>query len=475
MTDTARDIAAAVRGGTRSAVDVVTAALDRVEASQLGAFVHVDRDTSLRHASAVDARVADGDDPGPLAGVPVALKDCLCDVEAPATCGSRILEGHRPMFDAEVVRRLRAAGAVIVARTNMDEFAFGSSGENSAWGPTENPSAPGRVPGGSSSGSAAAVAAGIVPLALGTDTGGSVRQPAAFCGVVGVKPSWGRVSRRGLIAFGSSLEQIGPLAADVADAALALGVIAGPDPRDATCADLAAPDLTSALHCGAAGLRVGLVAESLDAAVVPAVVAATRRALAALVNAGATAVDVSLPHLPHAVPTYYVVACAEAASNLSRYDGVRYGIREDGDSFDAMVSRTRGVGFGAEAIRRIVLGTFVLSTGWYDRYTRRAQQVRARIREDVERAFERCDVLLMPTTPDTAFARGERVDDPRSMYVADLLTCGVNLAGVPAISVPAGVDAAGRPIGVQLVAPAFGEATMFAAAAALEAALGAAP
>jgi aspartyl-tRNA(Asn)/glutamyl-tRNA(Gln) amidotransferase subunit A len=411
----------------------------------------------------VDAAIAAGRPGGPLAGVPVAIKD-LIDIEGvPTTCGSRILEGYRPPFTATVVERLEAAGAVVLGKTNMDEFAMGSSNENSAYKPTRNPWDVTRVPGGSSGGSAAAVAAGMAPLSLGSDTGGSIRQPAALCGVVGLKPTYGRVSRYGLVAFASSLDQIGPFARTVEDCALAASVLFGPDDRDATSAGREVPDFTAALAGGAKGLRIGVPWGFLEKGVDAATLSAFRDALAALESAGALVVPVELPHAGHAIATYYIVATAEASSNLARYDGVRYGLRVDaGRDLRETYGRTRDRGFGAEVKRRIILGTFVLSSGYHDAYYVRAQKVRTLIRRDFEQAFESCDVVATPTTPSPAFRFGEKTDDPLAMYLADVFTVPANLAGIPGLSVPCGF-ADGLPVGLQFLGRAFDEESLFRA------------
>jgi aspartyl-tRNA(Asn)/glutamyl-tRNA(Gln) amidotransferase subunit A len=470
---TAGEIAAAVRRGERTARQVVEDSLSRIAAGEgeLHAFNAVLADQARAAADAVDARVAAGQDPGPLAGVPVALKDNLCTRGVPTTCSSRILDGWRPPYDATVVQRLAAAGAVVVGKTNLDEFAMGSSTENSAFGPTRNPRDTSRVPGGSSGGSAAAVAAGFAPLALGSDTGGSIRQPAAFCGVVGVKPTYGVVSRYGLVAFASSLDQIGPFAATVADAALLLEAIAGHDPMDSTSIPRAAPAISAGLAGGVEGLRVGLVRE-LITGVDADVEACVRRAADALADAGAKVDDVSLPMTVHGLAAYYLIAPAEASSNLARYDGVRYGLRVDGSDVAAMNAATRGAGFGAEVKRRIMLGTYALSAGYYDAYYGQAQRVRTLIIQDFEAAYEQFDVLLSPTAPTTAFAFGARTADPLTMYMSDVCTIPSNLAGHPALSLPFGAGDDGLPVGVQVMAPALGEPVMFRVAAALEAARG---
>jgi len=428
-------------------------------------------DEALEAADAVDNRVAAGDDPGPLAGVPVAIKDNICTRGIPTTCGSRILEGWRPPYNATVVERLADAGAVLIGKTNMDEFAMGSSTENSAFGPTRNPLAPDRVPGGSSGGSAAAVAAGFAPVALGSDTGGSIRQPAALCGVVGVKPTYGLVSRYGLIAFASSLDQIGPFATTVADAALMLEVIGGHDPMDSTSIPAEAPSLLSVLDEGVDDLVVGVIeelsGEGLDGidADVQARVAAAAEALSA---AGATVERTSVPSTVYGLSDYYVIAPAEASSNLARYDGVRYGLRVDATSTPEMNTATRTAGFGDEVKRRIMLGTYALSAGYYDAYYLKAQKARTLIAADLSRAYERFDLLICPTAPTTAFPIGEKIADPMLMYLNDVCTIPSNLAGHPAISVPFGHGENGLPVGVQVLGPAMAEAAMFRAAAVLE-------
>jgi aspartyl-tRNA(Asn)/glutamyl-tRNA(Gln) amidotransferase subunit A len=468
---TALDVAAAVRAGTRSAREVVEEHLETISGREddVHAFNLVLADEARAAADAVDATVAAGGDPGPLAGVPVALKDNLCTRGIPTTCSSRILEGWRPPYDATVVQRVAAAGGVPIGKTNLDEFAMGSSTENSAFGPTRNPLDPSRVPGGSSGGSAAAVAAGFAPLALGSDTGGSIRQPAALCGVVGVKPTYGRVSRYGLIAFASSLDQIGPFACTVADAALLLETIWGHDTNDSTSIPTAAGDLLPDLDTGVEGLRVGLVEELTDAQGVDGeVVAAVERAAGALEEAGAKVERVSVPSVVYGLSAYYLIAPAEASSNLARYDGVRYGLRVDADDVATMMGRTREAGFGAEVKRRIMLGTYALSAGYYDAYYGQAQKVRTLIIRDFARAYERFDVLLGPTSPTTAFPFGAKTENPLTMDLNDVCTIPSNLAGHPAMSVPFGVGADGLPIGVQVLADALAEPVMFRVARAIE-------
>jgi aspartyl-tRNA(Asn)/glutamyl-tRNA(Gln) amidotransferase subunit A len=466
----ALEIAGAVRSGERSARSVVEAHLAVIEAGDptLHAFNLVTAEEALAHADAIDAQVAAGTDPGPLAGVPVALKDNLCTTGIPTTCSSKILEGWRPPYDATVVTRLRAAGAIAMGKTNLDEFAMGSSTENSAFGPTKNPHDPTKVPGGSSGGSAVAVAAGFAPLALGSDTGGSIRQPAALCGVVGMKPTYGRVSRYGLVAFASSLDQIGPFAATVADAAALYDVIAGPDPADSTSIPEPLEPVRPHLGEGVSGLRVGVVKELLDIeGIAPDVAARAKAAAEALEAAGAKVEEVSVPAVIYGLSAYYLIAPAEASSNLARYDGVRYGLRVDAPTTGEMYDRTRTAGFGPEVMRRIMLGTYALSAGYYDAFYGKAQKVRTLIIRDFEAAYERCDVLLSPTSPTTAFELGAKAD-PLAMYLNDVCTIPSNLAGHPAISVPFGVGADGLPVGVQIMANALDEITMFRVAAALE-------
>jgi aspartyl-tRNA(Asn)/glutamyl-tRNA(Gln) amidotransferase subunit A len=467
---TAISLAAQVRAGERSARSVVEdhlAAIDAREA-EIHAFNLVTAEAALVEADAVDARVAAGEDPGPLAGVPVALKDNLCTTGVPTTCSSKILDGWKPPYDATVVGRLRAAGAVMIGKTNLDEFAMGSSTENSAFGPTRNPHDPSRVPGGSSGGSAAAVAAGFAPLALGSDTGGSIRQPAALCGVVGVKPTYGLVSRYGLVAFASSLDQIGPFAHDVADAAALLAAIGGPDPADTTSLPDPVPDLASCLEQGVDGMRVGLVQELMQG-VAPDVAARVHEAAEALAAAGAKVEEVSVPAAVYGLSAYYLIAPAEASSNLARFDGVRFGLRVDAPTTGEMYDLTRTAGFGDEVERRIMLGTYALSAGYYDAFYGKAQRVRTLIIRDFATAYEHVDVLLSPTSPNTAFRFGEKAE-PLQMYLNDVCTIPSNLAGHPAMSVPFGTGDDGMPVGVQVLAPGLGEVDMFRTGAALEAA-----
>jgi aspartyl-tRNA(Asn)/glutamyl-tRNA(Gln) amidotransferase subunit A len=452
-----------------SSTELTRLALERIGASDptIHAFLHVAADLALRQAGVADERIERGED-GPLLGVPFALKDNISTVGLPTTCGSRILEGYLPPYDATVTRRLREAGAVLVGKTNCDEFAMGSSTEHSAYGPTRNPRDPSRVPGGSSGGSAAAVAGGQVPFALGSDTGGSVRQPAAFCGVVGLKPTYGRVSRYGLVAFGSSLDQIGPLTRRVRDCALVLEAIAGHDPNDSTSLDWPVPRYAAALNGDVRGLRVGVPREYFVEGLDPGVERAVRGAIARLEQLGATIGEVSLPHTRYALAAYYVIAPAEASSNLARYDGVKYG-RSDRDGLDVngMMSATRANGFGPEVKRRIMIGTYALSSGYYDAYYLKAQKVRSLVKADFDEAFERFDVLAAPTCPTVAFRLGEKLDDPVSMYLTDAFTVTVNCAGVPGLVLPCG-EADGMPVGLQLIGPAGGEETLLRAGHAYE-------
>ncbi len=425
---------------------------------QIQAFLHVDEDAALAQARDVDAHRQRGEALGALAGLPVAVKDVLCTAGRPTTCGSKILRNFVPPYDAHVVTRLKDAGAVLLGKTNLDEFAMGSSTENSAFQVTRNPWDPERTPGGSSGGSAAAVAACEAPAALGTDTGGSVRQPAALCGVVGLKPTYGRVSRFGLVAYASSLDQVGTLTHDVTDAALLLEVIAGHDCRDSTSVDRPVPPYRQALDEPLRPLTVGVAREHFGEGLDAEVEAAVRAALGVYQEQGATLTDVSLPHSKYAVATYYLVAVAEASSNLARYDGVHYGHRAaEFDDLIDMVCKSRGAGFGAEVKRRIMLGTYALSSGYKDAYYVKALQVRRLIQEDFDRAFAECDVVIGPTTPTPAFKIGEKVADPLAMYLSDIYTVSANLAGLPGVSVPCGFTKGGLPVGLQILAPAFAE------------------
>ncbi len=463
------ELAAAIRSGEQSAVAAAETSFDTIDGrdEEIHAFLHLTKQRAQAQAEAVDKAVAAGQDPGPLAGVPIAIKDNMCTRGEPTTCSSKILEGWRPPYDATVIGRLEAAGAVIVGKTNLDEFAMGSSTENSAFGPTRNPRDTSRVPGGSSGGSAAAVAADFVPLSLGSDTGGSIRQPAALCGVVGVKPSYGAVSRYGLIAFASSLDQIGPFAHDVTDAALCLDVISGHDPRDATSIPTALTPTLPTVNDGVAGMRIGLIDELMADGIDDDVIARTNQAAEALTAAGATVERVSIPATIYGLAAYYLIAPAEASSNLARFDGVRYGHRVDGQNVAAMNVATRSAGFGDEVKRRIMLGTYALSSGYYDAYYGKAQRVRTLIADEFATAYEKFDLLLSPTSPSTAFEIGAK-SDPMALYMCDVCTIPSNLAGHPAMSVPFGVGDDGLPVGVQVLAPMLEEAKMFRAAKALE-------
>jgi aspartyl-tRNA(Asn)/glutamyl-tRNA(Gln) amidotransferase subunit A len=453
-------IAAAVRMGKRRAVDVISGALERAESAHaLGIFTHIQAESALAAATALDTQIAAGDDPGRLAGVPIAVKDNIAEANQPLTAGSRLLDGYVAPVTATALARLQAEGAIVIGRTNMDAFGMGSSGENSDYGPTANPLNSDHVPGGSSSGSAAAVAASIVPLALGSDTGGSVRQPASFCGLVGLKPTYGRISRSGLLAFGSSLDQIGPLTRSVRDAAIATSIMAGHDPLDSTSrSDLMTefraqrtPDLT--------GCRIGLPAQCWEVETTTEVMATVRAAISQLEAHGATVEPVEIPSLEAAIPTYYLLTSAEAASNLSRFDGIRYGARASAEDLLETYVATRSKGFGAEVQRRILLGTFALAEGWSDDLYRRADGVRARMRAEMDQALESVDVLAMPTAPSPAFKLGEKVSDPLEMYLSDIYTTPPSLTGHPAISVPAGtVD--GLPVGLQFVGRRGDEASV---------------
>jgi aspartyl-tRNA(Asn)/glutamyl-tRNA(Gln) amidotransferase subunit A len=475
----ARAIARDIAVGRLSAVDVCREALGRIARvnTSLNAFNLVTDERALERAAQIDRLRSSGTALGPLAGVPIAIKDNMCVRGMRTTASSRILDAFVPPYDATVVTKLEQAGAVIVGKTNCDEFAMGSSNENSAYGPVRNPWALDRTPGGSSGGSAVAVAADCVPLALGSDTGGSIRQPASFCGVTGLKPTYGRVSRYGLLAFASSLDQIGPITRDVGDAALALQILSGPDPMDSTAAHEAVPDFTAALDGNARTVRIGIprafVSEGVDASVL----AAFDASLEALRATGATLVDIDLPHAKYAIPVYYLVCTAEASSNLARYDGVKYGYRspESSRGLKTMYSKTRDEGFGAEVKRRIMLGTYVLSAGYYDAFYLKAQQVRTLLKQDYDRAFESVDVVVMPTSPTPPFRLGEKTDDPLQMYLADIFTVSVNLVGLPGISVPCGLvespPSAGTdrlPIGLQFVGKMFDEATILRVADAFE-------
>ena len=474
MTASAESIAGirtAIRNGETTARETAEGYLNRIreEDARIHAFLSVDRDYSLAQADRVDKLQSKGEALPPLAGVPVAIKDVLALEGFPATAGSKILEGYRPPYTATAVKKLAGAGAVFLGKLNCDEFAMGSSNENSAYGAVHNPHDLDRVPGGSSGGSAAAVAAGMAVATLGTDTGGSIRQPASFCGVVGVLPTYGRVSRYGLIAFASSLDRVGPFAANVCDAATMLRVIAGHDPMDATSSPLPVPDYTDELDKGVRGMTLGVPAEYFAEGLDPEVKAAIEGGIERLRAAGAQIRKISLPHTRYAIPAYYVIATAEASSNLARFDGVRYGLRApQSDTLATMYRRTRDVGFGAEVKRRILLGTYVLSHGYYDAYYRKAQQVRRLLADDFLRAFKEVDAILTPTAPTPAFRIGEKSDDPVAMYLADIYTVTASLAGICGVSVPCGTSRDGLPIGMQILGRHFDEGTVFRVGRALE-------
>ena len=498
----AHELAPRIRSGEVTAEDAAREALRLIEEKDhaINAYLAVDPDSVIKDAQEVDRRIAAGESTGPLAGVPIAIKDAICTKGLETTCASRILEGFVPPYDATVIARLREADAVIIGKTNMDQFGMGSSNENSGYEVCRNPLDTSRVPGGSSGGSAAALAAGTAVLALGEDTGGSIRQPAAFCGVVGLKPTYGRVSRFGIIAYGSSFDQVGPMARNVEDCARLLGVIAGHDTMDTTSSSEAVPDYVADLRRGIEGLRIGVPEEYLAEGLDPTVKESVSRAIERMESLGGRVESVHLPHTEYAVAAYYILVTAEASSNLARYDGVKYGYRGDAggtstagpvgggaggapaagataggkagiapeDRLDTMYGSTRSEGFGLEVKRRIMLGTYVLSTGYYDAYYDKAQRVRTLIKNDFDQAFEKVDLLVAPTTPTAAFRIGEKIDDPLQMYLADVYTVPINLAGVPAISLPCGKDPDGMPIGLQIIGPHFGEKRILQAAAAFE-------
>jgi aspartyl-tRNA(Asn)/glutamyl-tRNA(Gln) amidotransferase subunit A len=459
--------------GRTSAVALAASHFERIAAADgpIHSYLSLTRDRAMAQAERVDAAVRAGEPLGPLAGVPLGIKDVLETKGVPTTAGSLILRNYHPPYDSTVVARLEAAGAVILGKLNCDEFAMGSSNENSAYGPVSNPRAPGRVPGGSSGGSAAAVAAGFCVASLGTDTGGSIRQPAAFCGVVGVLPTYGRVSRYGLIAFASSLDRVGPFTRSIEDAATMLEVLAGPDPMDATCSHQPVPNYSAELQKGVAGLRIGVPEEYFGEGLDPDIRAAIERSLDDLRAAGCSIHKVSLPHTRYAIPAYYVIATAEASANLSRFDGVRFGLRSaNSNTLSAMYRNTRDEGFGAEVKRRILLGTYALSAGYYDAYYRKAQQVRMLLARDFLNAFESVDALVCPVTPTPPFKLGEKTDDPVQMYLEDIYSVAASLAGICGLSVPRGTTSTGLPIGVQVLGRHFNESTALRVGAAIEAA-----
>jgi aspartyl-tRNA(Asn)/glutamyl-tRNA(Gln) amidotransferase subunit A len=482
MLDSAQEVLQLQSRGDATAVEIATSAIDRIEATQgsINAFTHVDRELVLSAAEAVDQKRRKGEPLGPLAGVPVAVKDVLCTRDMPTTCSSNMLRNFRPPYDASVVEKLRESDAIIVGKTNMDEFAMGASTETSAFGNTRNPWDISRTPGGSSGGATACVAAGTVPLSLGTDTGGSIRQPSGFCGVTGLKPTYGRVSRYGLVAFASSLDQVGPIGWSVQDVALLLQCIAGYEPRDSTSLNHEVPDYQAALQSNdLRGMKIGVLREALD---VDGVDESVRKAVLSSIKifqeAGAEIIDINLPHSKYWVPTYYVIAPSEASSNLSRYDGAHYGHRatqldpKKAGSLGPLVAtycQSRAEGFGAEVKRRIMVGTYALSEGYADQYYNQALKARRLIKGDYDAAFSQVDLLLGPVSPTPAFPLGEKIDDPVQMYLCDLFTVGANLAGIPAISLPAGQDAAGLPLAIQLQAPALEETRLLFAGAAYQA------
>jgi aspartyl-tRNA(Asn)/glutamyl-tRNA(Gln) amidotransferase subunit A len=467
------DLRTEISSGASKASDLASAYYDRIARvnPHLNVYLSLTKERALAQAERIDAMAAKGDTLPPLAGVPVAIKDVMVMQGAASTAGSKILKGYHPPYDATAVARLEAAGAVLLGKLNCDEFAMGSSNENSAYGPVRNPVDTERVPGGSSGGSAAAVAANLAVATLGSDTGGSIRQPASFCGVVGVLPTWGRVSRYGLIAFASSLDRIGPFAGNVRDAATMLGVIAGHDPMDATSSMAPVPDYAAESDRPVEGLRIGVPAEYFGEGLDAEVRAAVESGIAALKAAGCTVKPVSLPHTKYAIPTYYLVATAEASANLARFDGVRYGYRSPAsDTLSAMYSHSRDEGFGAEVKRRILLGTYALSAGYYDAYYGKAQQVRRLLAEEFLRAFAEVDAIVTPTAPTAAFKLGEKTGDPLAMYLADIYTVTASLAGICGVTVPCGATAAGLPVGMQVLARHLNEGTAFRVARAVEAA-----
>jgi len=468
---TLAELRAGIANGTTKATDLAASYYDRIARvnPRLNVYLSLTKERALAEAARVDAQAAKGDPLPPLAGIPVGIKDVLVMKGAPATAGSKILEGYRPPYDATAVEKLAAAGAVLLGKLNCDEFAMGSSNENSAYGPVRNPVDTERVPGGSSGGSAAAVAANLAAVTLGSDTGGSIRQPASLCGVVGVLPTYGRVSRYGLIAFASSLDRVGPFAAHVRDAATLLGVIAGHDPKDATSSPVPVPDFAAESDKPVEGMRIGVPAEYFAEGLDPEVRAAIEAGIDALKAAGCTVKPISLPHTKYAIPVYYLVATAEASANLARFDGVRYGHRTvASENLTALYCNSRDEGFGPEVKRRILLGTYALSAGYYDAYYKKAQQVRRLLAEDFLRAFAEVDAIVTPTSPVPAFKLGEKSGDPLAMYLADIFTVPASMAGICGVSVPCGATKAGLPVGMQVLAAHFNEGTAFRVARAVE-------
>jgi aspartyl-tRNA(Asn)/glutamyl-tRNA(Gln) amidotransferase subunit A len=459
----------AIDRGEISPVELTDAIFKRIEAveDKIHSFVTLDKENSLIQARRTEDKIR-RNIKQPFAGIPVAIKDNICTEGIRTTCSSKMLENFIPPYDSTVVKKLKEQGCILIGKTNLDEFAMGSSTENSAFGHTRNPWDTARVPGGSSGGSAAAVSADMCVAALGSDTGGSIRQPAAFCGVVGLKPTYGRVSRYGLVAFASSLDQIGPITKNVKDSAILLNIISGFDLRDSTSANLTVPDFTSAIGQDIKGLKFGVPKEYFIKGIDKEVAESVNTAIKKLESLGAIPVEISLPHTGYAVSTYYILATSEASSNLARYDGVKYGLRAEGEDLIDMYMKTRAAGFGAEVKRRIILGTYTLSSGYYDAYYKKAQQVRTLVKQDFEKAFEKVDVIVTPTTPSPAFKTGEKTDDPLEMYLADIFTISVNLAGVPGISIPCGFTSQNLPVGLQIIGKHFDEGSILKTAYAYE-------
>lgn len=461
--DSMKEISQQVISGQSGPADLIQRCLDKIEEKNkdINAFISINREGALRQAKEIEVKIGSGKKDLLLAGVPIAIKDNICTKGLQTTCASNILKNYIPPYDATVIKKLRESGAIVLGKTNMDEFAMGSSSERSAFGPVKNPHDLSRIPGGSSGGSAAAVAAGLCPAALGSDTGGSIRQPASLCGVVGIKPTYGRVSRYGLVAFASSLDQIGPITRSVEDAALLLNIISGLDKNDATSLDAPVPDFTADMGKGVKGLKIGIPKEYFTGGIETDVENAVKDAADLLKRQGAKLIDITLPHTGYAVPTYYIIAPAEASANLARYDGIRYGLSDrTAKDLKDLYKKSRSAGFGPEVTLRIIIGTYVLSSGYYDAYYRKAQKVRTLIIKDFAKAFGEVNVILTPTTPTTAFKLGEKLDDPIQMYLSDIFTIPANLAGLPGISVPCGVDKNNLPIGMQLIGKPLDEATV---------------